>query len=91
MLSLFVMAFLPRSKHILILLLRSPSAMILEKIKSVTVSIVSSSIVKCRVFPVVKYGCEIWTIAEELMFSNCIARDDSQESLGQQRDQTSQS
>ena len=43
MLSRFVIAFLPRSKHLLILLLQSPSAVILElkKIKSVTVSIVS--------------------------------------------------
>ena len=42
----FVIAFLPRSKHILISWLQSPSALILEpkKIKSVTVSIVSTSI-----------------------------------------------
>ena len=42
----FVIAFLPRSKHILITWLQSPSALILEpkKIKSVTVSIVSTSI-----------------------------------------------
>jgi len=46
MLSRLVIAFLPRSKHLLISRLQSPSAMILEpkKIKSVTVSIVSSSI-----------------------------------------------
>ena len=46
MLSRFVMAFLPRSKHLLILWLQSPSAVILEpkQIKSVTVSIVSPSI-----------------------------------------------
>ena len=46
MLSRFVIAFLPRSKRLLILWLRSPSAVILEpkKIKSVTVSIVSLSI-----------------------------------------------
>ena len=39
-LSKFVIAFLPRSKHLLISLLQSPSAMILEpnKIKSGTVS-----------------------------------------------------
>ena len=46
-LSRFVIAFLsPRSKHLLISWLQSPSAMILEppKIKSVTVSIVSLSI-----------------------------------------------
>ena len=41
-----VIAFLPRSKHLLISWLHSPSAVILElkKIKSVTVSIVSPSI-----------------------------------------------
>ena len=46
MLSRFVMAFLPRSKCLLISWLQSPSAVILEpkKIKSVTVSIVSPSI-----------------------------------------------
>ena len=48
MLSRLVIAFLPRSKHLLILWLQSPSAVILEskKIKSVTVSILSPSI--CR-------------------------------------------
>ena len=42
----FVIAFIPRSKHLLISWLKSPSAVILEprKIKSVTVSIVSPSI-----------------------------------------------
>jgi len=46
MLSRFVIAFLPRSKHLLISWLQSPSAVILEsrKIKSVTVSIFSPSI-----------------------------------------------
>ena len=46
MLSRFVIAFLPRSRHLLISWLQSPSAVILEpkKIKSVTVSILSSSI-----------------------------------------------
>ena len=41
-----VITFLPRSKHLLISWLQSPSAVILEplKIKSVTVSIVSPSI-----------------------------------------------
>ena len=45
-LSGFVIAFLPRSKHLLISWLQSPSAVILElkKIKSATVSIVSPSI-----------------------------------------------
>ena len=43
MLSRFVIAFLPKSKHLLILWLQSPSAIILEpkKIKSATVFIVS--------------------------------------------------
>ena len=46
MLSRFVIAFLPRSKHLLISWLQSPSAVILEpkKMKSVSVSIVSPSI-----------------------------------------------
>ena len=46
MLSRLVIAFLPRSKHLLISWLQSPSAVILEpkEIKSVTVSIVSASI-----------------------------------------------
>ena len=46
MLSWLVIAFLSRSKHLLISWLQSPSAVILEppKIKSVTVSIVSPSI-----------------------------------------------
>ena len=45
MLSRFVITFLPRSKHLLISWLQSPSAGILEhkKIKSLTVSIVSPS------------------------------------------------
>ena len=43
MLSWFVIAFLPRSKHLLIQWLQSPSGVTLQskKIKSVTVSIVS--------------------------------------------------
>ena len=46
MLSRLVITFLPRSKHLLISWLQSPSAVILEppQIKSVTVSIVSPSI-----------------------------------------------
>ena len=46
MLSRLVITFLPRSKHLLISWLQSPSALILElpKIKSLTVSIVSPSI-----------------------------------------------
>ena len=46
MLSKLVITFFPRSKHLLISWLQSPSAVILEplKIKSLTVSIVSPSI-----------------------------------------------
>ena len=46
MLSRLVMAFLPRSKVLLISWLQSPSAVILEskKIKSLTVSVISPSI-----------------------------------------------
>ena len=46
MLLRFIIAFLPRRTHLLILWLQSPSAMSLEpkKINSVTVSIVSPSI-----------------------------------------------
>ena len=53
MLSTVVIAFLPRSKCLLISWLQSPSAVILEpeKIKSVTFPIVSSSI--CHEVPIV--------------------------------------
>ena len=46
MLSRLATAFLPRSKHLLISWLQSPSAVIFQppKIKSVTVSIISPSI-----------------------------------------------
>ena len=46
MLSRFVVAFLPRNKHVLISWLQSPSSVILDpkKIKSVIVSTVSPSI-----------------------------------------------
>ena len=52
-LSRFVIAFLPRSKCLLISWLQSPSAVILEpkKIKSLTVSIVSPSICHEVVMP----------------------------------------
>ena len=45
-LSKFVIVFLPRSKHLLISWLQSPSAVILEppKLKSLTISIISPSI-----------------------------------------------
>ena len=56
MLSRFVIAFLPRSKCLLISWLQSPSTVILEpkNIKSVTVSIVSPSI--CHEVPIVQPG-----------------------------------
>ena len=50
-------------------------------------------IVKTIAFPVVTYGCDSWTIkmTDHLMLSNCGALEDSSESFGLQRDQTSQS
>ena len=52
-------------------------------------------LVKAMVFPVVRYRCEIWTIkkaeAEELMLLNCVAGEDSCESLELQGEQTSPS
>ena len=53
-LSRFVIAFLPKSKHLLISWLKSPSAVILEpkKTKFLTVSIVSPSICHEVVGPV---------------------------------------
>ena len=51
--------------------------------------------VKAMFFPVVWYGCESWTIkkaeAEELMLLNCVAGEDSYESLELQGEQTSPS
>ena len=46
MLSRLIIAFLPRTKHLLISWLQSPSAVIFEpkKIKSLTISIVSPSV-----------------------------------------------
>ena len=47
------------------------------------------------VFPVVMYGCEIWTIKKaehkRMMLLNCGVGEDSWESLGLQGDETSQS
>ena len=65
MLSGFVMAFLPRSRHLLISWLLSPSAVILDpkKIKSVTVSTVSPSI--CHEVMVLVF----WTLSFKLAFS----------------------
>ena len=50
-------------------------------------------LVKAKVFPVVMYGCESWTIkkAEELMLLSYGVGDDSWESIGLQGDPTSPS
>ena len=51
-------------------------------------------IVKARVFPVVMYGCEGWTIKkaeQQKIISNCGVGEESLESRGQQGGQTSQS
>ena len=61
MLSRLVIAFLPRSKCLLISWLQSPSAVILEpkKMKSLTVSIVSpSNNISMWYFSLVYYGTE---------------------------------
>ena len=64
MLSRLVMTFLPRSKHLLISWLQSPSTAILEpppqKIKSLTVSIVSPSV--CH---------EVMGLDATILFSEC--------------------
>ena len=50
-------------------------------------------LVKAMVFPVVKYGCESWTVRkaehEELIILNCGVGEDSCESVGLQGDPTS--
>ena len=50
-------------------------------------------LVKAMVFPVVMYGCDIWTVKkaefEELMLLNCGIGEDSSESCGLQGDPTS--
>ena len=52
-------------------------------------------LVKAMLFPIVMYGCEIWTIkkAEQwrIVLLKCGVRDDSWESFGLQGDPTSQS
>ena len=65
MLSRLVIAFLPRSKCLLISWLKSPSAMILEpkKIKSLTVSIVSPSICHGVMGPDAMIFFECWVLS----------------------------
>ena len=79
MLSRYVIAFLPRSKHLLISWLQSSSAVILEprKIKSVTVSIFSPSICHEVMGPDVRVGLQRKLSAEELMRLNCGVGEDS--------------
>ena len=52
-------------------------------------------LIKAMVFSVVMYGCESWTIkkaeCQKLILLNCGVGEDSLESLGLQRDPTSQS
>ena len=52
-------------------------------------------LVKAKVFPLVMYGCESWTIkkaeCQRLMLLNCGVGEDSGESLGLQGDLTSPS
>ena len=52
-------------------------------------------LVKAMAFPVVMYGCENWTIKkaehQRMMVFSCGVGGDSLESLGLQRDPTSQS
>ena len=56
------------------------------KSKDIT-SLTKVHIVKAMVFPVIMYGYESWTIkkagAEELVLSNCDAKEDTSGSLGQ--------
>ena len=57
-------------------------------------SVTKVCLVKAMVFPVVMYRCELEHKKAEhrkLMLSNCGAREDTWEFLGQQEDQTSQS
>ena len=79
MLSRLVIAFLPRSKRLLISWLQSPSAVILEskKIKSVTVSIFSPSICHEVMGPDVRVGLQRKLSAKELMRLNCGVGEDS--------------
>ena len=69
MLSRFVIAFFPRSKHLLFSWLQPQSAVILEpkKIKSVTVSIVSPPI--CHEDGTVGHDLSFWMLSFKAVFS----------------------
>ena len=75
LLSRLVTTFLPRSKHLLISWLQSPSTVILQPPKIKSMNNLDSILkirditlptkfhqVKAMVFPVVMYGCESWTV-----------------------------
>ena len=74
MLSRLLMAFLPRSKPLLISWLESPSAVILEprKIKSVTISTLSPSICHevMRLDDVILCSFECWVLSQFFSFSS---------------------
>ena len=79
-----------------LLLRRKAMANIDSILKSRDITLlINVRLVKAIVFPVVMYGCESWTINKaerrRMMVLNCGAEEDSWESLGLQRDQTSQS
>ena len=77
MLSRLVIAILPRSKHLLISWLQSPSAVILEpkKIKSATISIVSPSI--CHEMMGLDAMILVFCSLQELMLLTCGVGEDS--------------
>ena len=77
MLSRLVIVFLPRSKHLLISWLQSPSAVILEpkKIKSATISIVSPSI--CHEMMGLVAMILVFCSLQELMLLTCGVGEDS--------------
>ena len=67
-LSRFVIAFLPKNKHLLISRLQLPPTVILEsketkaEINKCNLIKLKVRLVKALVFPVVMYGCESWTV-----------------------------
>ena len=67
-LSRFVIAFLPRSKHLLISWLQSPSAVILEP---KTIRVVSSAYLRLLIFflPILIPACESSRLAFHVMYS----------------------
>ena len=83
-LSRFVIAFLPKSKHLLISWLKSPSAVLLEpkKRKSVTVSIVSPSIChEVMALDAMIFVFESWVLSQLFSLSSFIKRLFSSSSL----------